>query len=188
MNYKPKNYNKMKDWFEQRTKRHIELVKKYCIKIANQNPKFVDLINRAKIHDQSKFKEPECAAYIFISWQYKCKDDGVDFTIPSNISDLMHQATHHHVTNNSHHAEYHCKNEVDLINKEDRDKPVKEIIDATSMPNIDIAEMVADWCAMGEEKGNHPKEWADKNIGVRWKFNDEQKKLIYDLMNDVFEG
>jgi len=61
------------------------------------------------------------------------------------------------------------------------------MVDAMKMDNLDIAEMVCDWCAMSEERGNTPMQWADKNVNVRWKFTDEQKDLIYDLMNKIWE-
>ena len=28
--------------------------------------------------------------------------------------------------------------------------------------------------------------WADKNVNVKWKFNNDQKKLIYDLINKIW--
>ena len=46
--------------------------------------------------------------------------------------------------------------------------------------------MIADWCAVSEEKSTDPKDWADNNIGTRWKFNDEQKKLIYLLISKIW--
>ena len=67
-----------------------------------------------------------------------------------------------------------------------RDKPPEEMIDATKMPDLDIAEMVADWCAVSEERGNTPKSWADKNVNVRWKFTDEQSDLIYEIIDAVW--
>ena len=59
--------------------------------------RFGDLIERGKIHDQSKLSNPERDPYIFITWQYKCKDDGVDFDISPEMEDEMNQATQHHV-------------------------------------------------------------------------------------------
>lgn len=46
--------------------------------------------------------------------------------------------------------------------------------------------MVADWFAMSEELGGHPKDWADKNINIRWSFSQEQKNLIYDLIKGIW--
>ncbi len=99
----------------------------------------------------------------------------------------MSKATEHHVKNNKHHPESSCEKEVGLINREDRDKPPKEMVDATNMKDLDIGEMAADWMAMSKEKGGTPKEWADKNVNIRWKFTDEQKDLIYELIENVRE-
>jgi len=61
-----------------------------------------------------------------------------------------------------------------------------KMVDATKMSDLDIAEMTADWAAMGEERGNSPKEWADKNVNKRWKFTKDQEKLIYELIKSVW--
>jgi hypothetical protein len=178
---------KMKDWFEKRTRRHIELVQKYCKKIADVYPRFKDLIARGETHDASKFKAPEMEPYVWVSWQYKCKDDGIEFKAPEGTDEKMNQATNHHVKSNKHHPEYWSSKEVNLINRKDRDKPPAEMVDATRMPDLDLAEMVADWMGMGEEKGNTPQSWADRNVNKRWKFTDQQSDLIYEIMNKVWD-
>ena len=33
----------------------------------------------------------------------------------------------------------------------------------------------------------NPQNWADKNVNIRWKFNDNQKELIYKLIEDIWE-
>jgi hypothetical protein len=184
----PENWDEMVDWFEKRTAKHIKLVQKYCKKIADYDDYFAELIERGKVHDQSKYEDPEIDPYVYISWKYKCKDDGKEFEVPKDIDDQMNKATEHHIRNkqNKHHPECHCEKEVALINRKDRDKPPDEIVDATKMPDLDLAEMCADWFAMSEEKGGTPKNWADKNVNVRWKFTDEQKDLIYELIEKVW--
>jgi len=184
---KPNNYEEMKDWFEKRTKNHIERVQKYCKKVADEFPEFKELIERGKIHDQSKYKSPEMEPYIYTTWQYKCKDDGREFECPDGMDEKMSIATEHHVKHNRHHPEFHCKKEVDLINRGDRDKPPEEIIDATGMKDLDVAEMCADWMSMSEERGGKPQEWAKKNVNVRWEFTDEQEELIYKILDNVWE-
>lgn len=179
------NEKEMKDWFKERTSRHIGLVQKYCKRLSDEYP---GLIKRGETHDKSKWEEPEYTPYLLITWQYKMKDNGKSFDPPADIKEKMSRATEHHVKNNSHHPEYHSKKEVGVINREDRDKPPEEMIDATAMPDLDIAEMVCDWCAMGEEKGNTAKYWADKNVNIRWKFTDEQKSLIYRLIEKACDG
>jgi hypothetical protein len=185
---KDDDYDKMKDWFETRTKKHIGLVEKYAKKIhAYDSDKYKGILRRMDGHDQSKFKSPELEPYIYTTWKYKCKDDGVDFECPKEMEDKMTEATEHHILNNSHHPEFHCGQTENLINTDDRDKPPEEQIDATKMPDLDIAEMVADWCGVSDERGSSPKTWADNNVNVRWKFTDDQKDLIYELIDAVWK-
>lgn len=185
---KPENYDEMKDWFYKRTDKHIKLVQKYCKKLADYDDKYSELIGRGKIHDQSKYKDPEVEPYIYVTWDYKCKDDGVDFKRPEGMDDKMDEATEHHINNcsNAHHPECHS-DKKGKINRENRDKAPDEMIDATKMKDIDVAEMCADWVSMAQEKGNTAKSWAEKNVNIRWKFTDEQENLIYELIK-VCEG
>ena len=177
----------MVDWFEKRTNNHIKLVQKYCKKIYDYDKeKFDGLVERGEVHDASKLESPEKEPYVYISWSYKCKDDGVEYKPPADIKEKMNKATEHHVKHNRHHPEFHSDKEVELINREDRDKLPAEMIDATKMTDLDIAEMVADWLGMSEEKGTNPRDWADKNVNVRWKFTPEQKDLIYKLIDEVW--
>jgi len=61
-----------------------------------------------------------------------------------------------------------------------------EMIDGTKMDKASLAEMVADWQAVSQERGtNSAKEWGDKNINKRWKFSDDQVELIYQFVNDL---
>jgi len=181
-------YQKMKKWFDTRTEKHIKLVQKYCNKLAKYDEdRFGELIDRGEVHDQSKFKDPEVDPYVYVSWGYKCKDDGVDFDPPEGMDEKMNEATTHHVLNNRHHPEFHAGEDSEVINKEDRDNPVRDkVIDATEMPELDIAEMVADWASVSEERGNSPKSWAKKNVNVRWKFNKKQEDLIYELIDVIW--
>lgn len=180
----------MIDWYEQRTKKHISFVSEFCNKLAEKDKRFSELKQRAKVHDDSKFEEPEMSAYIWTTWKYKCKDDKLDFEDfdpPENIDDLMLEATIHHVVSNSHHPEYHATDQENVINQENRDKPPEKMVDATKMPELDIAEMCCDWAAMSKERGGSPKDWAKKNVNVRWKFNKEQEDLIYEVLDLIWE-
>jgi len=178
----------MYDWFEKRTNKHIDLVRKYCKKIADyDNERFEGIIERGEIHDDSKFDSPEYEPYVYVSWKYKCEDDGKEFEAPEGMEDKMHEATEHHVNNskNRHHPESHSS-QKGTINKNDRDQPPENAIDATKMSDLDLAEMVADWMAMSEERGGTPKKWADDNVGKRWKFTPEHEDLIYELIKEIF--
>jgi len=179
----------MNKWFQERTQKHISFVEKYCKKAAKYNDEFNALLDCIKNHDQTKFKEPELEPYVYITWKYKCQDDGMKFedcNPPENMDALMNKATVHHIKNNRHHPEFHDDDFTEeKFNKDNRDGIPDEIVNGTKMNRVDIAEMVCDWCAVSEEKGNTPKKWADQNVNKRWKFTDDQKDLIYELI-DVF--
>lgn len=180
--------DEMVNFYNKRTTKHIDLVRKYCKRVNKLfGDEFDGIIGRGLKHDESKWDDPEFKPYIYITWDYRCKDLGKDPGISEEIRDKMNEASEHHVHNNKHHPECHCK-EKSTINKEDRDDIPDKKVDATGMEDLDIVEMVCDWCAMSEEKGEDgPKGWADKNINKRWKFTDKQKDLIYKLIDTIWE-
>ena len=172
-------------WFIDRTSKHIKLVQAAVNKIAEAYPEFAELEQQAAEHDATKFQEPEYTPYISISWRYKIGDRSGGTEAEKAAEN---KATIHHVTTNSHHPEYHLKNKEDAnISKNDRDKSDK-VVDASGMPDIDVAEMVADWQAMSEElKKNTAREWYNQQKDVRWHFSKEQDELINKLLA-VFEN
>jgi len=169
--------------FKKRTDAHIALVQKYCRRLEQSSPELKGLIARGEVHDDSKYNDPELLPYIWLTWRYKCKDDGKPCELPAGMEEKINQATEHHIMHNPHHPEYHQERKSGLLNTGDRDKPPTEMVNATKMSALDLAEMVADWCAMSEERGNTPHEWAKKNINVRWKFTPEQEKAVYAMMD-----
>ena len=189
-------FDEKEQHFIERTKQHINLVRDAAEKIVQAYPEFEELKQRGEVHDASKFEEPERTPYISITWRHRAEKangefdpiNGKGYQTPGMLSkEEENQATLHHVTTNSHHPEAHLKDKSDAnINAEDRDKSDK-CIDASEMPDIDIAEMVADWQAMSEElQKNTAREWFEKQKDVRWHFSDEQVALIDKLLK-VFE-
>ena len=168
----------MKDFFNERTNKHIERVKKNAQLIEDHFLRLKGLVDQAEFHDKSKFSKPELEPYVILTWSKKNKID---------LSDIqkkeINKATEYHVKNNRHHPEFHDTSDEPTINPLDRDKPLR-LIDGTSMTDIDIAEMCSDWQAMSQElnQGNY-KKWADNYVNKRWKFNENQVKLIYDILN-----
>lgn len=171
----------MVDHFERRTKEHIWRVQKFMQLMIDAGLAPEWTATSAAAHDASKFRNPERQAYILISWQYWMQDQDQEFTPTEDEQQLMLEATLHHIKSNPHHPEYHDP-AVGMINEADRDQPGEQITDASRMPAEDIAEMVADWMAMSEEKGTDLREWADQNVNIRWKFTEDQTQLIYNLV------
>ena len=179
--------NDMIEWYEVRTQTHIARVHKYVNKIVDKFPQFSELKQIVKSHDQSKFEEPERTPYIFITWDYRCKRDGVSFDMPKVMKEKMNKATEHHILHNKHHPEAWDENyDSSMLNRDDRDAVPDTMVDGTKMPDIYIAEMCADWMAMSEELNSVPQDWADMNVNKRWKFDENQVNLIYDILNTVW--
>ena len=178
----------MENWFTSRTESHIKLVQKYCKKLYQfDSRKFNSIIERSNIHDLSKFREPERSPYILTTWCYKFPEFKLE--LDETTKKLMHLATEHHVKFNSHHPEFHSVwSEYDnLINPDNRDSnTIPKIINAFAMPDINIGEMVCDWCAVSEERNTNPIDWADSNISKRWLFSNRQVELIYYLIHELY--
>jgi len=110
-------------------------------------------------------------------------------TPPKEIEAEMMAATYWHIKHNHHHPEYWDPTTTieESLNFNDRNAPPKKMIDATKMPLTYVAQMVADWTAMDEEKNKkdlgNAKNWADKNINIRWSFSPTQVEFIYKLIN-----
>lgn len=179
--------DEMEDWFNERTQAHIDRVAKYCRKIHEIfGDKYAGILERAEQHDASKLQDPEREPYIFITEKHRAKREGREFEAPAGMEEAMFQATQHHVIENNHHPEHWSPDQENTINRQDRDKPSGKLVDATAMPDLDLCEMVADWSAMAEELGGTPREWAQKNVNIRWKFSEPQVNTIYNVIDAVW--
>lgn len=159
----------MFDFFEVRTKKHIENVG-FCLKKMQEMYPAVsaELAERIVQHDQSKYGAVEYIPYVYLTWFHKMRNEGVSYSYPSPaIEGAIKLATEHHIHNNRHHPEFHGN--------------------PNQMTEVDLVEMVCDWGAMTMELGGDTKEWADKNIS-RWDFDKEHVKLIYMFIDDITGG
>jgi hypothetical protein len=181
-------------WFEERTNRHIKLVKEAARVLVDKYPEFKDLLDEVEEHDASKFQEPEREAYIELTYRHKLEKEqneydplnGKGYKTPGELDKKEeNEATLHHITTNKHHPEYWNKEEAN-INSEDRDKSNK-VLDASKMPDLAIAEMISDWVGMSWElKTNSARDWYNKTKDVRWHWSKHQEELIDKLLL-VFE-
>ena len=146
--------------FKQHYENHKNLVNKYASKINKQYPN----------HDADKFSKELLIPYIkgFIWGKMNCTDEEwKSFKVAQEL----------HYRNNAHHSQHWDKNSYfkapDVRGK---------------MPDEALYEMCADWCAMSEYYGNTPFEWADKNIGKLWKFDEHQIQVIYDTLHKMWDS
>jgi hypothetical protein len=179
--------DEMIDFFFERTNSHIEKVKYYG-QLVNRLPinDISHFNHNIRIHDRSKFEYPEYKPYIILTWQKHLQQEGVNFKLSTEIKHDIILATEHHTKSNEHHPEYWTEEIENLINKNDRDGIPSKIINATKMPEYAIAEMVCDWMAMSEELNDDPYKWCEKVINKRWKFNQSQINLIFEILDSVW--
>ena len=160
-------WNEKENLFAYRTAYHIQLVNSCAMDIVNAYPEFKELLSRAEKHDESKYLEPEATAYVELTWKKKCENEKIPYICHDpNMKSKIDIATLHHIKHNRHHPEFHARVE--------------------DMTDLDIAEMIADWAAMGLELGNNPRTWYEKVSKEKYSFSDKQKQLI-DRLLKIFE-
>ena len=164
LNEKPSK--EMVKFYEERTKNHIERVRSNInFFMLDKDFDLKELYKRLKDHDKSKFSVAEYVPYIWMTEFYRKKQLGEEFKYPSeSIKKEVDEAIKHHYEVNRHHPEFHN-------NIED-------------MTDEDIVEMVCDWVSMSQEFNNSLKEFANKKIDKQYKFSDNQKNLIYKLIEE----
>jgi len=182
----------MRSYYEARTNKHISNVIRLFKRLVDNLPIFIQ--NSDKLthkpyydienHDYTKFSDELYEPYVYLTWKKKCEKEGIDYSYPSGMSSEIIIATEKHITMEPHHPEYY-DSEFGGINSFNRDEVIFTV-DATTMPNRYIMEMVADCKAVGDEMGNSVRSWFDKQIGNRWKFNKKQIYLIYKCI-DILE-
>jgi len=153
-------------FFEQRTREHIERVQRCLTLLAATSTYREELIERAKVHDASKFGDAERDPYIWLTEFHRRRRNGEAFVYPDGVAEQVRLAIEHHVTTNRHHPEYHA--------------------DPNDMTDVDLIEMVCDWTAMAQEFGEgSARGWADKTVGKRVAFNAEKARFIYRIIAEL---
>lgn len=160
----------MVEFYEQRTREHISRVARNLKLLAQVMQQRNELLERAMIHDASKFSEEERIPYVWLTEYHRCRRGGIPFEYPPGIEEQVRRAIRHHVTSNRHHPEFHA--------------------DPNDMTEVDLIEMVCDWTAMSQEfgqDGGSARGWADKTIGKRVQFDAARTALIYDVIAKLDE-
>jgi hypothetical protein len=154
--------------YERRTNEHIERVRRCLTLMAGVSEYSEQLIERAKVHDASKFGPEERIPYVWLTEYHRCRRSDEPFAYPEGIADRVKLAIRHHVTSNRHHPEFHAN--------------------PNDMSEVDLIEMACDWTAMAQEfgeEGGSARGWADKTIGKRVAFNAEKMRFIYQVIEQL---
>lgn len=155
----------MVEFFERRTREHIQRVQRCLAVMATATDHTDALQQRAAVHDQSKFEPAERVPYIWLTEAHRCRQNGEPFHYPDGMQERVRAAIDHHVTTNRHHPEFHP--------------------DPNEMTPVDLIEMVCDWTAMSQEfgqDGGSARGWADKTIGHRLHLNEANRRFVYDMI------
>jgi hypothetical protein len=155
-------------FYEGRTNEHIERVRRYLTLLADVAGHGEELLERAKVHDASKFSLEERIPYVWLTEYHRCRRSGEHFEYPQGVAERVKQAIHHHLTSNRHHPQFHA--------------------DPNDMSEVDLIEMVCDWTAMAQEfgqDGGSARGWADRTIGQRVAFNEDKQRFIYRIIEEL---
>ena len=155
-------------FYEGRTNEHIEQVRRCLMLMAKVTDYGEELIERARVHDASKFGPEERIPYVWLTEYHRLRRNGEQFEYPEGVAERVKLAIHHHVTSNRHHPDFHA--------------------DPNNMSDIDLIEMVCDWTAMAQEfaqDGGSACGWADKTIGKRVDFNADKRRFIYQMIEEL---
>lgn len=158
----------MLEFFERRTREHIERVRNCLALMAKLSEHGAELLQRGEVHDASKFGPRERIPYVWLTEQYRRRKAGEQFEYPPGIAGLVQSAVEHHLTSNRHHPEFH--------------------LDPNDMTEVDLMEMVCDWTAMAQEfgqDGGSARSWADKTVGKRVPFDAEKQRFIYETIAEL---
>lgn len=180
----------MSDWFDMRTRKHLGLVRNHIETLNGLGVLFDGMRDRDRLHsrwlrhDLSKFEEPQRTPYIHITWMYKAKAEGFEYSMPKGMAAVCQAATAFHVLNEDHHPEFWAGEAPISLN--DRDAAVTALA-IPDMNPVSIAEMVADWKAVGDERGNTARSWYEKVDGTRFLFTGRTRGWIEKCLR-ILEG
>ena len=72
----------MIEFYERRTNEHIERVRRCLMLLAEITDYSEELIERAKVHDASKFGPEERIPYVWLTEYHRCRRKGESFEYP----------------------------------------------------------------------------------------------------------
>jgi len=126
-------------YYEADTRKHQQWVAEQLIACAKR------LLDRAVVHDASKFSEVERTAYVEPVWEMNTRKVEYGSEEYKRLTAQMGEGWEHHKAHNTHHPEF-----VELNQPEFLHDPFAGI------DLFDLLEMLCDWTAASKRRGNHP--------------------------------
>lgn len=126
-------------YYEADTRKHQQWVAEKMIEVAKR------LLDRAVIHDASKFSDVEKNAYVGPVWELNTRQVAYGSEEYIALVTQMGEGWEHHKAHNSHHPE-----NVQVTLPEFAGDPF------SGMDLLDLIEMLCDWCAASKRRGNSP--------------------------------
>ena len=164
-----------------RTREHIENVKKYALKIAELYPgrRWADiLVKNVEHHDEDKLSPDIIGDYApYIVFRYSGSDLSKKFDLTEEYKHRLDtEILVAHCKQSKHHPEYWDRNYG--LTK------FKPPYIPQGMDEANLAEMCADWFAVGHEQNNTALSWYQKtNKDRRWLWSAAQAKFIEDILS-----
>jgi hypothetical protein len=176
--------NKKEEHFFSRFSMHVRSVQDYCCKLAPSVDFGNQLVANSFRHDLSKAVDSELfSAYVDLAWINKLKKCGEEVSVELSVLNRITEAGFKHISSEMHHPEFWIdagpKEKIEILKHNKKN----DALICCYMPNLYLAEMVCDWCAVSSEIGNSPIDWAHENIGKRWAFSKEQAEFIFECLN-----
>ena len=126
-------------YYEVDTRKHQQMVAELLISFAQK------LLTRAVKHDASKLKEPERSCYIEPVYALNTEEVPYGSERYEEICKKMGVGWDHHKAINDHHIEFFEPYSIQTLNDPFR-----------SLNLFALVEMLADWIAASQRRGNHP--------------------------------
>ena len=126
-------------FFEADTRKHQQSVAGILIAFSQK------LLDRAMTHDASKLMEPERNNYIGPVWELNTQDIPYGSERYHELTAQMGDGWKHHKASNDHHIEFFEPYSVQTLND-----PIR------ALDLFALIEMLADWIAASQRKGNKP--------------------------------
>jgi len=147
-------------FYEADTRKHQQWVAERMIACAKK------LIDKAMVHDESKFSDIEKNSYVEPVWQLNTTDIKYGSEEYKQLTAQMGDGWKHHCANNDHHPEF-----FENYQGQTNNDPIQ------AMDLFALLEMLCDWIGAAKRKGNEPG-LAFKHFFEKYKVDEQLQAVL----------